>query len=115
MASNGGVIHGHDLPASLQTAQVGGTLPRTSLDAAVGNYEKSLIADALELSRGNRAEAARLLDTTPRAIGYKANKYGIDPDRYRAPSRSPVSTGVQYYKIAVKPAGRQAIRLSGDP
>jgi Nif-specific regulatory protein len=49
----------------------------------VGNYEKSLIADALKTSRGNQAEAARLLDTTPRVIGYKANKYGIDPDRYR--------------------------------
>lgn len=85
---NGGVIHGHDLPATLQTAQVSGTLPGASLEAAVGNYEKNLIADALKTARGNQAEAARLLDTTPRVIGYKARKHGIDPTRYRAGSRS---------------------------
>jgi Nif-specific regulatory protein len=87
LVCSGGVVHGHDLPATLQTAQVSGTMPALSLEAAVGNYERSLIADALKTARGNQAEAARLLETTARVIGYKANKYGIDPDRYRTPGR----------------------------
>jgi Nif-specific regulatory protein len=52
----------------------------------VGNYEKDLILDSLKTARGGQAEAARLLGTTPRIIGYKIRKYGIDPSRFRAPS-----------------------------
>jgi len=87
LVCRGGVVHAHDLPATLQTAQVSGTMPGASLEDAVGHYERSLIADALKTARGNQAEAARLLDTTPRVIGYKAKKYGIDADRYRSPGR----------------------------
>jgi Nif-specific regulatory protein len=83
----GGVIHGHDLPATLQTAQLSGTLPKVSLEVAVGNYEKDLLLDSLKTSRGSQAEVARLLQTSPRIIGYKLRKYGIDPARYRASSR----------------------------
>ena len=35
----------------------------------------------------NYAEAARLLQTTPRIIGYKLRKFGIDPASYRSSSR----------------------------
>ncbi|HUF76553.1 MAG TPA: helix-turn-helix domain-containing protein, partial [Longimicrobiales bacterium] len=77
------VIHGHDLTATLQTAQGSGTLPAASLDAAVGEYEKDLILDALKTARGNQTEAARILRSTPRIIGYKLNKYGIEPGQYR--------------------------------
>ena len=83
----GGVIHGHDLPPTLQTAQLSGTLPGASLDVAVGDYEKDLLLDSLKTARGNQAEVARLLQTSPRIIGYKLRKYGIDPARYRASSR----------------------------
>ena len=44
---------------------------------------KDLIQDALKSARGNRARAARLLDTTERIIGYKVKKYGIDSERFR--------------------------------
>jgi Nif-specific regulatory protein len=54
-----------------------------SLDAAVANYEKELIQDALKSTRGNRAKAARLLDTTERIIGYKIQKYEIDVKRFK--------------------------------
>ena len=40
-----------------------------SLEASVDALEKDLICDALESARGNRARAARLLDTTERMIG----------------------------------------------
>jgi Nif-specific regulatory protein len=83
LVCEGGVIHAHHLPPTLQTAEVSGTLPRKSLDAAVGAYEKDLIQDALKSARGNRAKAARLLDTTERIIGYKVRKYRIEPTRFR--------------------------------
>jgi Nif-specific regulatory protein len=79
----GGVIHGHHLPPTLQTAEVSGTMPRKSLATAVAAYEKDLILDALKSARGNRARAARLLDSTERIVGYKVRKHGIDESRFR--------------------------------
>jgi Nif-specific regulatory protein len=49
----------------------------------VGNYERRIIEDALEATRGNRAQAARLLRTTERILGYRLRQYGIDTSRYR--------------------------------
>ncbi len=83
LVCEGGVIHGHHLPPTLQTAELSGTVTRISLAAAVEGYEKDLIQDALKSARGNRARAARLLDTTERIIGYKIKKYGIDSERFR--------------------------------
>jgi Nif-specific regulatory protein len=83
LVCEGGVIHSHHLPPTLQTAEASGTVPRLSLDAAVGAYEKDLIQDALKTSRGNRAKAARLLDTTERIVNYKIKKYEIDCSRFR--------------------------------
>ncbi|MCU0242809.1 MAG: sigma 54-interacting transcriptional regulator, partial [Vicinamibacteria bacterium] len=83
LVSEGGAIHAHDLPPTLQTAEVTGTIQRASLEAAVGAYEKDLIQDALKTSRGNRAQAARLLQTTERIISYKIRNLKIDPARFR--------------------------------
>jgi Nif-specific regulatory protein len=83
LVCEGGVIHAHHLPPSLQTAEVSGTLPRVSLKNAMESYEKDLIQDALKSARGNKAKAARLLDSTERIIGYKLRKYRIDPRRFR--------------------------------
>jgi Nif-specific regulatory protein len=81
---DGEVIHGHHLPPSLQTAEASGTVTRVSLHDAVSAYEKDLIQDALKTTRGNRARAARLLDTTERIINYKVRNYGIDARRFRS-------------------------------
>jgi Nif-specific regulatory protein len=83
LVCEGGVIHAHHLPPSLQTAEVSGTLPRQSLKEALEAYEKDLVLDALKSARGNRAKAARLLDTTERIVGYAVRKYGIEPNRFR--------------------------------
>jgi Nif-specific regulatory protein len=83
LVCEGGAIHAHHLPPSLQTAEVSGTLPRQSLKDALAAYEKDLVLDALKSARGNRARAARLLDTTERILGYAVRKYGIDPSRFR--------------------------------
>jgi Nif-specific regulatory protein len=85
LVCDGGVIHGHHLPPTLQTAEVSGTLPEMSLAKAVGAFEKDLIQDALKSARGNKAKAARLLDTTERILGYKVRKYRVDPARFRTP------------------------------
>jgi len=78
------VIHGHHLPPSLQTAEGSDTVTRLSLSSALEAYERDLIQDALKTVRGNRAKAAKLLDSTERIIGYKVKKYGIRCDRFRA-------------------------------
>ena len=83
LVCDGHVVHGHHLPPTLQTAEASGTVMRVSLTEAVAGYEKDLILDALKSTRGNRARAAKLLDTTERVIGYKVKKYGIDCSRFR--------------------------------
>ncbi|MGA9767827.1 MAG: sigma 54-interacting transcriptional regulator [Blastocatellia bacterium] len=83
LVCDGNVIHGHHLPPTLQTASSSGTVTRLSLTAAVEAYEKDLIQDALKTARGNRARAAKLLDTTERILGYKVKKYAIDCTRFR--------------------------------
>jgi Nif-specific regulatory protein len=82
LMSDGQVIHGHHLPPSLQTAEASGTVTRVSLSDAVAGFEKDLIQDALKTTRGNRAKAARLLDTTERVLNYKVRKYVIDARRF---------------------------------
>ena len=77
------VIHGHHLPPSLQTAEGSDTVTRLSLTSAMDAYERDLIQDALKTARGNRAKAAKLLDSTERIIGYKVKKYGINCSRFR--------------------------------
>jgi Nif-specific regulatory protein len=83
LVCEGNVIHGYHLPPTLQTAEGSGTVTKMSLDQAVGAFEKDLIQDALKTTRGNRARAARLLDTTERILGYKVKKYEIDCRRFR--------------------------------
>jgi Nif-specific regulatory protein len=83
LVCEGNVIHGYNLPPTLQTAEGSGTVTKMTLDQAVNAFEKDLIQDALKTTRGNRARAARLLDTTERILGYKVKKYEIDCRRFR--------------------------------
>ena len=66
-----------------QTTGASGTVPHVSLAEAVSAYEKDLIQDALRTTRGNRVQAAKLLDSTERIISYKVKKYNIDCRRFR--------------------------------
>jgi Nif-specific regulatory protein len=84
LVCDGAVVHGHHLPPSLQTAEGSGTVTRVSLKDAVAAYERDLILDALKTTRGNRAKAARLLDTTERILNYKVQGYGIDVRRFKS-------------------------------
>ncbi len=83
LISDGGVIHAHHLPPTLQTAEASNTESRVDLITTVEIYEKDLILDALKSSRGNQAKAAVLLGSTERIINYKVKKYQIDYRRFR--------------------------------
>jgi Nif-specific regulatory protein len=84
LVCDGGVIHAHHLPPTLQTGETSDTVPRQSLVESVAAFERDLMQDALKTTRGNCARAARLLDTTERVFNYKIRKYGIDARRFRA-------------------------------
>ena len=90
LVASGGVMHGHDLPPTLQTAEVSGTLPRVSLEGAVTSLERDLILDALKSARGNVARAARLLDSSERVVAYKVRRLGLDPARFRPTQKSDI-------------------------
>ncbi len=82
------VIHGYNLPPSLQTPQETNTgmIPKAedgaSLGILVASYERELIVDALKLNRGNVAAAARTLKATPRILRYKIQKLNLNPNNY---------------------------------
>jgi Nif-specific regulatory protein len=77
------VIHSYNLPPSLQTASSTNTEPTTTLEAALSRMEKELIVDALKLSDGNMAAAARRLGITERKMGLRVHHYGINWRLYR--------------------------------
>ena len=77
------VIHGYHLPPTLQTAEVSGTVTQMTLTSAVESFESNLIQDALKSTGGNITQAAKMLDSTERIIGYKVKKYDIDPTRFK--------------------------------
>jgi Nif-specific regulatory protein len=83
LLSSDGVIHGHHLPPTLQTAEASGTAPAETLDAALERFEKELLTDALKSARGNRAKAARVLGISERIMGLRVERYGIDWRRFR--------------------------------
>jgi Nif-specific regulatory protein len=77
-----GVVHGHHLPPSLQTADSSDTDISGSLEMIMSSYEREIIIEALKNTRGNMARAARRLGTTARIFTYKTRKLDIDPRQY---------------------------------
>ncbi len=83
LVAEGDVIHPYHLPPTLQTAEVTTGLNSTdSLRYRVDAFERDLIRDALKTCRGNVSSAANMLQSTPRIIGYKVKKFGIDTKAY---------------------------------
>ncbi len=87
LTSSDGVIHGFNLPPSLQTTDETRTnlLPEngTNLKQMVEAYEREILIDALKKHRGNATAAARYLQTTQRIINYRIKNLGIDPKNYK--------------------------------
>jgi DNA-binding NtrC family response regulator len=78
------------LPVDASTtiaAQVEAAPPRCSLKeiagAAAADAEQQAIRRALEVTRGNKSEAARLLRTDYKTLHLKMKQYGVDPGRFR--------------------------------
>jgi Nif-specific regulatory protein len=78
------VIHSYNLPPSLQSAVSTNTEPTTTLEAALSRLEKELIVEALKISDGNMAAAARRLGITERQMGLRVHHYGINWRLYRS-------------------------------
>jgi Nif-specific regulatory protein len=81
--SEGGVIHGYDLPPSLQTPVLSGTMQKGGLNARLGAIEYEIIVDSLKANDGNMTEVARELGITRRILGLRMEKLGISYKDYR--------------------------------
>lgn len=82
LLSSDGVIHGHNLPPTLQMPEIADIAQLGSLEARVDLLEKDMIIDALKCSHGNVSAAARQLGITPRMVRYKIKKLGIDSRQF---------------------------------
>ena len=78
LLSSSGVIHGHNLPPTLQMPRQQEIASTGKLQDSVSLLERDMITDALKSTRGNMAAAARQLGITARIIRYKAKNLGID-------------------------------------
>jgi DNA-binding NtrC family response regulator len=80
LLSEGGRVSAGDLPgpvAGRPPADAGWKLPPGGLSWE--EHEKEALRQALELSGGNRARAARLLDLPYKAFLYRLEKFGLAP------------------------------------
>ena len=82
LLSNSGVIHGHNLPPTLQMPRQQEIASTGKLLDSVALLERDMITDALKSTRGNMAAAARQLGVTARIIRYKAKNLGIDCSQF---------------------------------
>jgi len=71
-------VSASDLPVSLSIRRVKTTDRSSSLISNIEEIEKANIMDALDKTKWVQARAAKLLGITPRQIGYKIKKYGIE-------------------------------------
>ena len=81
-----------DLPAAIQQAAPGGPVapeiePRPAGDS-LESVEIRCIRQALHKTGGNRTRAAQLLGLTRRALGYRIQKYGLEPPNRSLPANS---------------------------
>jgi len=84
--SDDDVIHGYDLPPSLQTPEESGTKIGLSLEEKTRAVEYEMIVEALKSSNGNVGEAAAELGLTRRMLGIRLDRYGINYKNFRTPA-----------------------------
>ena len=81
--SDDDVIHGYNLPPSLQTPDETGTTFGVSLESKIHAVEYEMIVDALKNSNGNVGLAATELGLTRRMLGLRMERYGISYKTFR--------------------------------
>jgi Nif-specific regulatory protein len=69
------------LPPTLQRRSL--TEAGRGLAAQVEHLERELITEALRQTRGNQSQAAQILDTSLRILGYKIKQYAIEARGFR--------------------------------
>ncbi len=82
MSSNDSAISGYNLPPAVRASFSDRTLPYgedIDFNSMVESFERELITEALKISKGKAAVAARRLGLTQRIINYKIKHYGISP------------------------------------
>jgi len=72
------VIHGYNLPPSLQGAAIPGCNEETLLESRLNAVEYEYILGALKKAKGNVSEAALALGLTRRILSLRMKKYTID-------------------------------------
>jgi len=83
LLSNDDVIHAYHLPPTLQSSTSTGTFREESLQSLLDRYEREILVEALKRTRGNKAAAARILQTTERIFNYKCRTHELDYRNYR--------------------------------
>jgi Nif-specific regulatory protein len=78
-----GVIHGYNLPPSLQTPMASEVVAEGSLETRLNAIEYEMIVEALKLHQGNMTEAANQLGLTRRILGLRMAKYHLDHKIFR--------------------------------
>jgi Nif-specific regulatory protein len=81
--SDDDVIHGYNLPPSLQTSGETGTGFGVSLEGKIHAVEYEMIVEALKNSNGNVGLAAAELGLTRRMLGLRMERYGISYKTFR--------------------------------
>ena len=78
-----GVIHGYNLPPSLQTPVVSDDAAVGSLEARLNVMEYEIIVESLKATHGNTTESAKQLGLTRRILGLRLDKYKLDHKTFR--------------------------------
>jgi Nif-specific regulatory protein len=86
--SDDDVIHGYDLPPSLQTPKESGTAFGVSLESKLAAVEYEMIVEALKTSHGHVGDAARELGLTRRMLGARMERHGITYKTFRTAEAS---------------------------
>ena len=81
--SEDGVIHGYNLPPSLQTSTETGTTFGCGLETKLQAVEYEMIIEAMKTHNGNMTEAAKDLGLTRRILGLRMEKQNINYKAFR--------------------------------
>jgi len=77
------VIHGCNLPPSLQASVLTDSAYKGSLEAKLASVEYEMLVEALKTHHGNMTEAARELGLTRRIMGLRLGKFNLDYKTFR--------------------------------
>jgi Nif-specific regulatory protein len=83
--SDDNVIHGYNLPLSLQAPILSSSNSKRGLESKLDAVEYEMIIEALTNHKGNISMAAEELGLTRRMLGLRMEKFGINYKKYRVP------------------------------